>query len=1105
MATIKTAEDFAKEQKEISVSEFFEKNKHLLGFDNPTKALLMAVKEAVDNSLDACEESGVLPDISVKIKQLSEDKYRITVQDNGPGIVKEQVPRIFGKLLYGSKFHRLRQSLTGDEPILVEIDGKCNIVPIGELIDKFLDKDGEVDISHTNIKVPCFDWGTYRYEFRNATHLIKHKRRNEIIRIRTRYNKEIKVTGCHSLFMLDKETMEVKEVAARDLKIGDLIVVPKKLPEPRQVREICLLDYVSVNAAKKNWWYLYLPKDFVQAVFSKAEIVHKKNIGDKSRKYYRFFHNSKNVDIVDDSYKQYLGKGFIPVWLAKPLLEAGILKKDHIEDGIIRSYYHGRPCDIAAVWPLTPLLMKFLGLFVAEGHTDKRHVGITLNVSENSAVKTVTDFAIQYGINAVIEKRPRNAVRVKLFGGILATVLRAWCGHRAENKRIPDFVFHGNPEMRQHFIDYLYVGDGHNTKKHNQLMHSTVSERLARELSYIWLLQGVQPSISKRRNSGYGNSTAFVTTIYGEDIRKSFAFEPNRNNLRATRRKYKYLGPCFWAREHGLGYSTGNFEQYERLFASLSLSKTYSYDEIAQIIKNPKPGYKLRNLKELKCIAENNGTFLLTEDGVKIKQILENLRKFQDSDLTAVKIVEKNVTNHGHEYVYDISVPEGENFVGGLGGIACHNSRGQQGIGISAVLLYSQLTTGNPTRIWSKTGEKNKTYYCELFLNTTKNEPEIAKEEVLDKDGFSDGRGVKVEFDVLGRYRKTIEDYLRQTSIANPFAKIAYMAPDGTKTTFPRSNNEIPRPPKEMKLHPYGVELGILLRMLGKTNSKTLASFLSNEFSSIGAQSAKEICKIARVDVSMKPGTLTRDQSEKLLTAMQKVKIQRPPLDCLSPIGSDDLEKSLKKEFPNAEFITVVEREPEVYRGMPFQIECGIVYGGDLSKDEQIELIRFANRVPLLYQAGACGTSESVKDVDWKRYGLQQSKNSLPVGPMVLVVHVCSVWVPFVSESKEAIAPYPEITKEIKLTIQDAARNLSRFLSGRRRAGAEKRRLQIFERYAGEVASSLALLTKKPEKDIEKKLRELIANRSKLKEFEKTENGKETENAAAEEPKEGEE
>jgi len=413
-------------------------------------------------------------------------------------------------------------------------------------------------------------------------------------------------------------------------------------------------------------------------------------------------------------------------------------------------------------------------------------------------------------------------------------------------------------------------------------------------------------------------------------------------------------------------------------------------------------------------------------------------------------------------------------------------SRGQQGIGISAVVLYSQLTTGLPTKVWSRTDEKKKVHYYELFINTTKNEPEIVKEQTMD-DGLE--RGVKVEIDVVGRYRKTqsVDDYLKQTSVANPFARITYNAPDGTKIIFPRSFDKLPKPPKEMKMHPYGVEFGILQRVLGKTNSKTLQSFLVNEFSSVGAQTAKEICKVAKLDPNAKPTSLDRAGIEKLLNAMQKVKIQRPPLDCLSPIGKEELEKSLKKEYPQAEFITVVEREPEVYRGMPFQIEVGVVYGNVGSNEEPIDVLRIANRVPLLYQAGACSTIESAKDVDWKRYGLQQPKNSLPIGSAILVIHMSSVWVPFVSESKEAIAPYPEIVKEMKLAVQDAARELSRYLSGKRRAGEQKRRIQIFERYAKEVAASLSVLTGEEENIIEKKLLSIIENRNKMKNFEEQE------------------
>ncbi|MBI2578561.1 MAG: DNA topoisomerase VI subunit B [Candidatus Aenigmarchaeota archaeon] len=437
-------------------------------------------------------------------------------------------------------------------------------------------------------------------------------------------------------------------------------------------------------------------------------------------------------------------------------------------------------------------------------------------------------------------------------------------------------------------------------------------------------------------------------------------------------------------------------------------------------------------------------------------------------------------------------------------------SRGQQGIGISAVVLYSQLTTGSPTKVWSRTDEKKKVSYYELFINTSKNEPEIVKEETLE-DGLE--RGVKVEIDVVGRYRKTqgVDDYLKQTSISNPFAKINYHAPDGTKMAFPRSFDDLPKPPKEMRMHPYGVEFGILQRFLSKTNSKTVQSFLVNEFSSVGSQTAKEICKTAKIDPNGKPQALDRAGIEKLLSAMQKVKIQRPPLDCLSPVGKAELEKSLKKEYPQAEFITVIGRESEVYRGMPFQIEIGIVFGNVGALEEQIDVIRIANRVPLLYQAGACATTEAAKDVDWKRYGLQHPKNSLPSGPMILVIHMSSVWVPFVSESKEAIAPYPEIVKEMKLAIQDAARELSRYLSGKRRAGEQKRRIQIFERYAKEVASSLSVLTGDKDAVIEKKLLSIIENKNKMKDFEELETVQPPQLAAAqsnpkkEKPEEAEE
>ncbi|NKB24199.1 MAG: hypothetical protein GKR87_07455 [Kiritimatiellae bacterium] len=125
-----TAESLARKQRDISVSEFFLKNRHLLGFDSPRRLLMTAVKEAVDNSLDACEEGGIVPEISIELEQTASDRFRVCVTDNGPGIVKSQIPKIFAKLLYGSKLHRLRMS-RGQQGIGISAAGMyCQLTPV---------------------------------------------------------------------------------------------------------------------------------------------------------------------------------------------------------------------------------------------------------------------------------------------------------------------------------------------------------------------------------------------------------------------------------------------------------------------------------------------------------------------------------------------------------------------------------------------------------------------------------------------------------------------------------------------------------------------------------------------------------------------------------------------------------------------------------------------------------------------------------------------------------------------------------------------------------------------------------------------------------------
>ncbi len=376
-------------------------------------------------------------------------------------------------------------------------------------------------------------------------------------------------------------------------------------------------------------------------------------------------------------------------------------------------------------------------------------------------------------------------------------------------------------------------------------------------------------------------------------------------------------------------------------------------------------------------------------------------------------------------------------------------SRGQQGIGISASILYGQLTTGRPALITSRINENNPPKWFKLKIDTMKNEPEILEEKELD-DGFEPGTEINivVEGKYLQRYH-SVDEYLKQTAIANPYAHIEYRNPEGEEYDFKRAAHKLPPEPKEIKPHPYGVELGVLVRMLKKTDSNKILSFLQNEFTRVGRTSGEEICRLAEVDPDRKPSSLKHQEQEAILNAMQKVKIQRPPTDCLSPIGSDLIRNGLEKEI-DAEFITSTSRDPEVYRGNPFQIEVGIAYGGELMEreNEKVKIMRYANKVPLLYQSSSCAITKALEKTDWKRYGLEQpGSTGTPKGPATIFVHLCSTWVPFTSESKESIARYPKIVKEIKLGLQECARDLQRHLSKKQKGKKEKRRKKIFSNY----------------------------------------------------------
>lgn len=414
-------------------------------------------------------------------------------------------------------------------------------------------------------------------------------------------------------------------------------------------------------------------------------------------------------------------------------------------------------------------------------------------------------------------------------------------------------------------------------------------------------------------------------------------------------------------------------------------------------------------------------------------------------------------------------------------------SRGQQGIGISAAGMYGLITTGEPVEVISKTSQTKPAYSCYVKIDTSNNRPVIVSEN--EEHPFDQPTGTQVSITLEGRYQKgkqSVDEYIIQTAMANPHAIIIYDAPDGNRYEYERQSHELPFLPVEIKPHPYGVEVGMLFKMAQDTSTKKIPEFLHVEFSRVSTNLAKEMCKTAGLSLSLKPSKATLQEIEALHKTINETKIMAPSTDCIGPIGEQRLEEGIRRNVPDAEFYATCSRKPSVYRGNPFLVEAVLAYGfkdpdaknnGDDDRQSLMQLKRIANRVPLLYQQSACATYKAVMEVNWRNYGLSQSKGAMPAGPVMLMVHIGSVWVPFTSESKEAIAHYPEIIKEIKLAVQECGRKLGIHLKRQKRIKQElvkRGYIKTYLPYIGEALKDILQLTEPEVSEVVDKLQDTL-------------------------------
>lgn len=390
-------------------------------------------------------------------------------------------------------------------------------------------------------------------------------------------------------------------------------------------------------------------------------------------------------------------------------------------------------------------------------------------------------------------------------------------------------------------------------------------------------------------------------------------------------------------------------------------------------------------------------------------------------------------------------------------------ARGQQGIGISAVVLYGQLTTGQPATVISRIGEEFPAHKLEVVINTKTNRPQVISDETVLWD---QPHGTEVSVEFLGKYlknkRQSVKEYLKATAIVNPHVEIVFKEPDGEVTAFKRAVDTLPSQPKECRPHPHGIELGVLKTMAEYTEARKLSSFLTNEFSRVSPRGAREIVVKAGLNEEMNPHRMNLEQLTLLYNAIQGMTFMAPPTDCLSPIGDALIRKGLRKEI-DSKFAYTVTRDPRVFRGTPFQVEAGIVYGGELPPQEQVKILRFGNRVPLLYQQGGCAITQAIEEINWRPYGLEQrGGKGIPIGPAVILVHIASTHIPFTSESKEAVAEVEEIGEEVARALMECGRRVKAHINKRTKIKKVSEKYEIIRDILPEIARKSAEITKQP-------------------------------------------
>lgn len=389
-------------------------------------------------------------------------------------------------------------------------------------------------------------------------------------------------------------------------------------------------------------------------------------------------------------------------------------------------------------------------------------------------------------------------------------------------------------------------------------------------------------------------------------------------------------------------------------------------------------------------------------------------------------------------------------------------SRGQQGIGISAATTWAQMTNARGVQVTSKTKTMRKAISAQVDVDIKSNTGILRNKESLD---WNRPHGTRVEFMMDGRIQMNgdggLVTYMEGTILLNPHVSVTYKLADNDKVKVERVSNVVPEIPSATLPHPHTFKLGEFITHSTLFGKVSLSKFLKTGFSRVSDSSIQDFVKagMPKSLVEKSITSLSEEDFKKVFSAVQNSELMAPSTKSVLTVGEDSLSKSIGR-LGEVDFFAVVTRKPRICDFKPVVVEVALARFKDRNQeaDAPVQLLRFANRVPLQFDKSGCAITWAIESVNWKSYGLGQPKDSLPIGPYVFAVSVVSPFIKFKNASKETIDASEELVAEIRLALIQAGQKLSRHIRKESKEADLERKLAHIEQFGPILVEKLAVL-----------------------------------------------